>query len=185
MFVSHFITKRTNFAQGRFYKIFSVNRIFTKLLAPKKLVLLNVIDNSAVIYGEDMREEVKGQFSDSFFIFDVIKSLLMNLTISVFSLVLIPFKKLDPIKYVLEAVKWSLKSVHFYIFHKSKPMEKMLARISYIYSSYHRSESIERFCKKFLELRHNPRLDLVFMMQAPLRIIEIHINAFKTALSFL
>lgn len=178
MFVSHFITRKTNFMQGQFYKIFSVNRIFSKLLAPKKLVLLNVIDNSAIIYGEDLRREVQAQLAESSFNFDVIKSLMMNLTISLFSFVLIPFRKLDPVKYVLEAVKWSVKSIHYFLFHDSEQLEKVLIRLIYHNSSPRKRTKIRQFVKRFLHLRKNPRLDIGFMIQAPLRIISMHIHAF-------
>ena len=177
MFVSHFITKQKNFTQARFYKIFSVNRVFSKFLAPIKLVLLNVIDNSTVIYGQDLRGEVQAQLADSSFTIDIIKSLLMNLTISVLSLVLIPFKKLDPIKYVLEAIKWSAKSIHYYLFRNSEHIEKVLKKLMYIYPLSRKRTKIRQFFNRFLHLRQSPTLDIGFMIHTPLRIISMHINA--------
>jgi predicted nucleotidyltransferase len=179
MFVSHFITKRTYFRQALFYKIFNVNRAVCKLLAPDKLVLLSVVDNSTVIYGDDIRSAVNDELEGLTLTFSLIKSLLMNLAISIFSLALIPFKKLTPIKYSLEAIKWSLKSVHYYLFHTSRRLEEVLTITNPFISSRSKKKRAERFCKRFLDLRNHPQFDLWFMIQSPIKVFKIHLHALK------
>lgn len=179
MFVSHFITKRSDFTHARFYKIFSVNRLFSTLFAPIKLVLLNVLENSVLICGQDLRGEARTQLPESHLTFDILKSLVMNLALSIFSLVLIPFKTLNPIKYTLEAIKWSANAIHYYLFRDSKCLETVLRRLIRLSPSPRKRKHMEVFYERFLDLRDTPRLDRTFMMLTPLKIINMHINALK------
>jgi len=182
MFVSHFITEEKNFLQARFSKIFNVNRILSKLLAPEKLVLLNMLENSILIYGDDFRDGVSKMLEGLSLTLTIIKSLFLNMIISIFSIVLIPFKQLSPIKYILEAIKWSLKSVHYYLFHTSNSLNQVIAKILGL-TPYISSKRIhqERFFERFLYLRHHPKIDPCFMVRSPLEILKLHLYPLKIA----
>ncbi|MFX1257547.1 MAG: hypothetical protein ACFFAN_06800 [Promethearchaeota archaeon] len=174
MFISHFLTKKKYWDLGSFHKIFSVNKVFSKLLAPKKIVLGSVVDNSNKLYGLDLRENIKKKVEIPSF--EMVKSIIMNLIISIFSTVLSPLKSLNSIKYQLEAVKWALRASNFYSFEDSKSLEITINR----FIQFERSSGYKRrakiFYKRFLSLRKNPFQDIGFMLRCPFRILKIHIK---------
>ncbi|MHA2121924.1 MAG: hypothetical protein ACW990_12035, partial [Promethearchaeota archaeon] len=57
IFISHFLTKMKYWEDANFYKIFRVNRLFSKAFAPKNIVLGNILLNSTTLYGEDVTEK--------------------------------------------------------------------------------------------------------------------------------
>lgn len=173
MFVSHFLTKKTYFEKGIFHKIFSVNKVLSDLFAPKKLVISSVVDNSAVLWGEDLRDLVKEKVEIE--PFDMVKSITMNLLISLLCILFSPLKILKP-KYQLEAIKWSLRASNFYVFEDSKSLGTIIKRFTVLEKSPRYKKRANRFYIKFLELRHNPHMDLDFMLRCPFRIIKIHIK---------
>ncbi len=173
MFVSHFLTKKTYFEKGTFHKIFSVNKILSDIFAPKKLVLSSVVDNSTVLWGEDLRDLVKEKVEIE--PFDMVKSITMNLLISLLCILFSPLKIFKP-KYQLEAIKWSLRASNFYVFEDSKSLETIIKRFTIFEKSTGYKRRAYRFYSKFLELRHNPYNDLDFMLRCPFRIIKIHIK---------
>ena len=173
MFISHFMTQKKYWQKANFQKIFRVNEVFTLLFAPSKIVLSSVIDNSTLLYGEDSREEVKNEIKIPFR--DMIKSILMNLIISVFSVVITPFSSLNSIKYELEAVKWALRASNYYSYEDSESLEKIIKR----FMSFERprfKKRAEKFYSKFLQLRKNPERDLSFILRVPFRILKIHVK---------
>jgi len=173
MFVSHFLTKKTYFESGIFHKIFSVNKILSDLFAPKKLVLSSVVDNSTVLWGEDLRDLVKEKVEIESF--DMVKSITMNLLISLLCILFSPLKISKP-KYQLEAIKWSLRASNFYVFEDSKSLETIIKRFTVFEKSEGYKKRAIRFYTKFLELRRNPNADMNFMLRCPFRIIKIHIK---------
>lgn len=181
MFVSHFITEEENFLQARFSKIFNVNPMLSKLLAPEKLVLLTMLENSTLIYGGDLRDGVSKMLEGSSLTLTIIKSLFLNIIISLFSILLIPFNQLSPIKYTLEAIKWSLKSVNYYIFHTSNSLNEIITKIKSLKTFPSNRAPQDRFYKHFLYLRHHPKIDPCFMVRSPLKILNLHLYALKLA----
>ncbi len=179
MFVSHFITEKTDFIEARFHEIFNVNFLLSMVLAPARLVLLNMIDNSVLLFGDDFRDIVYVRLKDSSLLLDVIKSLAMNTIISLFSIVISPFKRLNPIKFSLEALKWSLQSINYYLFNDSTKLEKIATRFIRLTKSPDKKRRARIFYKKFLDLRKYPRLDIQFMIKSVLAIPRIHNLAFK------
>lgn len=173
MFVSHFLTKKTYFERGIFHKIFSVNKILSDIFAPKKLVLNSVVDNSTVLWGEDLRDLVKEKAEIE--PFDMVKSITMNLLISILCILFSPLKIFKP-KYQLEAIKWSLRASNFYVFEDSKSLETIIKRFTVFEKSAGYKRRANRFYTRFLELRRNPYTDLDFMLRSPFRIIKIHIK---------
>ena len=174
MFVSHFLTKQKFWEQAIFYKIFRVNRFFSMLFAPRNIVLGSVIQNSTVLFGEDLRDSIRPKIKIT--VREIFRSTVMNLFISFFALLIGPRKELNSIKYQLEAIKWSLKASNYYCYEDSESLDKILKRFI-SFETPKRKAKTERFYLKFLELRKNPVNDLKFMIFSPLRILRIHINA--------
>ena len=174
MFVSHFLTKQKFWEQAIFYKIFRVNRFFSALFAPRNIVLGNVLQNSTILYGEDLRNLIRHKIKIS--VREIFRSTVMNLFISFFALLIGPRKELNSIKYQLEAIKWSLKASNYYCYEDSASLDKIIKRFISFETPKQRVKA-ERFYSKFLELRENPINDLKFMIFSPLRILRIHVNA--------
>jgi hypothetical protein len=175
MFVSHFLTKQKFWEQAKFYKIFRVNRFFSALVAPRNIVLGNVIQNSTILYGEDLRNSIRHKIKIS--VREIFRSTVMNLAISFFALLIGPRKELNSIKFQLEAIKWSLKASYYYCYEDSELLDKIIERFISFEKNGKQKAKAEHFYSKFLELRKNPSNDLKFMIFSPLRILRIHINA--------
>ena len=174
MFVSHFLTKQKFWEQATFYKIFQVNRVFSALFAPRNIVLGNVIQNSTILYGDDLRSKLRPKIKIS--IREMLRSTVMNLFISFFALLIVPKKELNSIKYQLEALKWSLKASSYYCYEDSELLDKIVKRFISFEKPKKRIKA-ERFYLRFLELRQNPSNDLKFMIHTPLKILRIHVKA--------
>jgi len=174
MFVSHFLTKRKYWEQAIFHKIFRVNKVFSAMFAPRNIVLSNVIQNSTILYGDDLRNIIRPKIKIS--VREMFRSTVMNLFISFFAILIAPRKELNSIKYQLEAIKWSLKASNYYCFEDSELLNKIVER----FISFEKPKAqpkAKRFYYKFLELRNQPFNDLKFMLQCPFRILKIHIKA--------
>jgi hypothetical protein len=174
MFVSHFLTREKFWEEGIFYKIFRVNRVFSTIFAPRNIVLGNVIQNSTILYGDDLRYKLRPKIKISFI--EMIRSTVMNLFISFFALLIGPIKELNSIKYQLEAIKWSLKASNYYCYEDSELLDKIVKR----FISFERpkkKKDAELFYLRFLDLRRNPSNDLKFMIYTPIRILKIHMKA--------
>jgi predicted nucleotidyltransferase len=173
MFISHFMTQKRYWQKANFQKIFRVNEVFTFLFAPSKIVLCSVIDNSTLLYGEDSREEIKNKINIPFH--DMIKSIIMNLMISIFSIVISPFSSLNSIKYDLESVKWALRASNYYSYEDSESLKSIITRFLLFEKPWFKKRA-EKFYSKFLQLRINPKLDMSFMLRVPFRILKIHLK---------
>ncbi len=176
MFVSHFLTKQIYWEQIKFHKIFQVNKLISYFVAPRKIVLASVIDNSCILYGEDIREIAKNKIEIP--PFEMIKSTSMNLMISIFSIFISPFKSLNAINYQLEAIKWSLKASNYYSFEDTEPLEKVISRFITLGKLSSSKKALD-FYKTFLFLRKKPFNYFLFMFRAPFRIIKIHAKGLK------
>ena len=172
MFISHFLTKRKYWENANFPKIFQVNKVFSGIFAPRNIVLGNVVLNSTILYGEDLRHKLKPKIKIT--IFEIFRSMVMNLFISFFSLFIAPFKNLNPVKYQLEAIKWSLKSSNYFGFRDSVSLIKITDRIISMERKRKRKKA-RNYYEKFLSLRRVPtKKDLYFMIRSPIRILKIH-----------
>jgi len=174
MFVSHFLTKQKYWEQAIFYKIFRVNRVFSALFAPRNIVLGNVIQNSTILYGDDLRNDLKNKIKIS--TREMFRSSVMNLFISFFALLIGPIKDLNSMKYQLEAIKWSLKASNYYCYEDSALIDKIVDRFI-SFEKPKKKLKAERFYRRFIELRRNPTDDLKFMIYTPIRILKIHVKA--------
>jgi hypothetical protein len=174
IFISHFLTKTKYWQDANFHKIFRVNRVFSRLFAPRNIVLGNVITNSTTLYGKELRENIRPRIQIKFI--EMIKSTVMNLMISLFSILLTLFKKLQPTKYQLEAIKWALKASNFYCYRDSESLKEITER--FISLEKRKSQKrARRFYSDFLTLRKTPFNKFSFMIRCPIRIIKIHIKA--------
>ncbi|MFX0135954.1 MAG: hypothetical protein ACFFDN_20090 [Candidatus Hodarchaeota archaeon] len=174
IFVSHFLTKKKYWEHVTFHKIFRVNKVFSSIFAPRNIVLGNVLTNSSILYGNDLREKIRPKIQIT--IQEMFRSTVMNLMISFFSLAISFLKYLNPTKYQLEAIKWALKSSNFYCFRDSKDLSEITER----FISFEKPKSqkkARKFFSKFLQLRKLPKDDWNFMIRCPIRIIKIHIKA--------
>jgi len=174
MFVSHFLTKQKFWEQANFHQIFHVNKVFSALFAPRNIVLSNVIDNCTVLYGEDLRNNIKPRIKIS--IKEMFKSTVMNLFISFFALIIFPLKKINSIKYQLEAIKWTLRTANYYCFEDTETLIYIINRFISL-ESYASQIKSKQFFNKFLQLRKNPHNIFYFMLRSPIRIIKIHVKA--------
>ncbi|MFX1380327.1 MAG: hypothetical protein ACFFA4_14665 [Promethearchaeota archaeon] len=174
IFVSHFLTKRKYWEDNIFHKIFRVNKVFSSLFAPRKIVLGNVLINSSILYGDDLREDIRPKIQIT--IQEMIKSTVMNLMISLFSLAISFLKKLKPTKYQLEAIKWALKASNYYCFQDSPDLKKITDRFISFERKKLQKKAI-RFFEEFLQLRKLPRNKVSFMIRCPIRIVKIHTKA--------
>jgi len=174
MFISHFLTKLKYWEQAVFYKIFRVNKVFSAMFAPRNIVLSNVIENSTILYGDDLRNIIKPKIKIS--VREIFRSTVMNLFISFFALLIAPIKEFNSIRYQLEAIKWSLKASNYYCYEDSELLNKIIERFI-SFEKYRAQSKAKRFYKKFLELRKQPNNDLKFMLRCPFRILKIHIKA--------
>jgi predicted nucleotidyltransferase len=174
MFVSHFLTKQKYWEQAIFYKIFRVNRVFSALFAPRNIVLGNVIQNSTILYGDDLRNDLKNKIKIT--TREIFRSSVMNLFISFFALLIGPIKDLNSMKYQLEAIKWSLKASNYYCYEDSALIDKIVDRFI-SFEKPKKKLKAERFYRRFIELRRNPTNDLKFMIYTPIRILKIHVKA--------
>ena len=174
IFVSHFLTKRKYWEERRFHKIFRVNKVFSAAFAPRNIVLGNVLCNSVNLYGDDLRNKLKSKIQITFI--EMIKSTIMNLMISFFSIVISLFRNLNPTKYQLEAIKWALKASNFYCYRDAEDLEQIIKR----FISFEKPRSQKRaknFFTKFMNFRKKPLNDMNFMLRCPIRIIKIHLRA--------
>lgn len=174
IFRSHFLTKKRYWDEIIFHKIFRVNKVFSSVFAPRKIVLGNILLNSSILYGADLREEVRPKIQIT--MQEMIRSNVMNLMISLFSIAISFLKNLNPTKYQLEAIKWSLKASNYYCFRDSENLNNITKR----FISFERNRSQPkaiRFFSEFLQLRNSPRNNMGFMIRCPIRIIKIHTKA--------
>ncbi|TXT53769.1 MAG: hypothetical protein BAJALOKI2v1_870005 [Promethearchaeota archaeon] len=174
IFKSHFFSTEKSWKRGKFHKIFNVNYLFSKLLAPKRLVLGSVIKNSNLLYGEDLRGKIEDKIKITSF--DITKSLIMNSLLSFFSFIIAPFESLSSIKYQLEAVKWSLRASDYYLFESTDTLVRVINRIKILKKTNYKQNDQE-FYKKFIFLRNHPRSAYIFMFKSFLKIFKIHLTA--------
>ncbi len=174
IFISHFLTKKKYWENIIFHKIFRVNRIVSSVFAPRKIVLGNIITNSTILYGDDLRESIRPKIQIT--MQEIIKSTFMNLVISLFSIAISILKNLNSMKYQLEAIKWSLKTSNYYCFRDSENLKNITQRFV-SFEVIRSQQKGSRFFSQFLELRHSPRNNMAFMIRCPIRIIKIHMKA--------
>ena len=174
MFISHFLTKQKFWEQANFHKTFRVNRVISAIFAPKNIVFGNILQNSTILYGEDLRKIIKPKIKVS--IIEMFRSMAMNLVISFFSIIIGSIEKLKPMKFQLEAIKWSLRASNFFCFGDTALLTKVIDRFI-AFEKPNKAAKAQKFYSKFIKYRNNPHFDLDFLLRSPIRILKIHVNA--------
>jgi predicted nucleotidyltransferase len=174
LFKSHFLTIEKYWKRRSFYRIFNVNYLFSKMFAPKRLVMGSVLKNSTLLYGQDIRGDIENKINVT--TFDLAKSLIMNLLISFFSFLMTPFESLNSIKYQLEAVKWSLRASDYYLFESTDSLHRVIKRRKILKNAHFRKKD-ERYYNEFMYLRDHPNKAHLFMFKSFIKILIIHITA--------
>ncbi len=163
MFVSHFICREADLRRHDFSRIFNTNKFVTLALAPWKIVMGSVGNNSRLFYGTDLRrflQEIRpGPIQ-------IVKSLLMNYCLSLGNIAIYPLRKTN-YKYTLEAVKWAVSAGGYYLFGNGNNIGKLVPIFANLGIS-------PRFMEQFLHYRDAPRRDPKFALRAPWIITKLH-----------
>ena len=166
MFVSHFICKESSFINLNFANIFGTNRLLTTMLAPKGLVLSDLLDHAKVLYGKNILEKItKVKVSHS----DLLKSLLMNMVLSLGSILLSLYNPKEAIRFSMESMKWSMYSSYYFEFRKSDK----LSQIAAIFIKYNIASSQ---IKKMMQLRNQIKIDRKFVFLTLVSTLLIHLS---------
>ncbi len=163
MFVSHFVCREADLCRQDFAKIFNTNKFVTLALAPWKIVMGSIGENSRLFYGTDLRRFLREIRPGPI---QVAKSLLMNYCLSIGNIFIYPLRKTN-YKYTLEAVKWAVSAGGFYLFGNGNNIPKLVLMFANLGVS-------PRFMEQFLRYRDKPRRDPKFAMKAPWIITKLH-----------
>ena len=163
MFESHFVCRKGDVLKGCFEKVFKTNRFMSKLLAPSSIVFGSVLSRIMKIYGEDILKEVVVSKPTAL---TMIKSLAMNLVLSLFTLVIFPLSS-KANKYEMEAAKWSTLASYYYL-KKGNPG---LIEALKFFTNLGLPDS---YFKRLLQLRKNYQNDIRFGLATPLYVLRIH-----------
>ncbi|MFX1294421.1 MAG: nucleotidyltransferase domain-containing protein [Promethearchaeota archaeon] len=168
MFISHFITRKTDFLKGNFARTFQVNKFISNVLAPNKIVYGSVLCRAKILYGQNLIKEAK---IPNIPIRQLFKSILMNIITSIFTLFIYPLTKRATL-YEMETAKWSFLAAYYYIKHDSPPLPTLL--------KFFLDRNIStKYVKKWVALRNNYKQDLKFGLFTPLNILKIHMAILK------
>ena len=168
MFVSHFIIKEEDWEHCDFPKIFKVSRLFSRILAPERIVLKSMSQDCVTLSGEGLCSQDTLKMT----IFDIIKSMMMNLILCLAGNFLGPFVKGSE-KYILEAVKWSLRSCYFFLNQTNKSIHSIISYFS-------RLNVDAGFLSEFLKYReHLEKMSIGFRFKSIKIIIKLHAVALK------
>ncbi len=165
MFESHFVCRKNDLLKGDFVRVFKTSRLLSKLLAPSSIVFGSVLSRMKKVYGEDIHKEVVISKPTPF---AMIKSLAMNLLLSLFSLILYPFSS-KANKYEMEAAKWSVLASYYYLKKSSKGLIEALKFFTNIGLQ-------DPYFRRLLRLRENYQNDIRFGLATPLHVLKIHLK---------
>ncbi len=163
MFVSHFICREADLRRQDFARIFNTNKLVTLALAPWKIVMGSVGNNSRLFYGVDLRHFLRDIRPGPI---QIAKSLMMNYCLSLGNIAIYPLRKTN-YKYTLEAVKWSVSASGYYLFGNGNNIGKLVPIFANLGVS-------PRFMEQFLHYRDHPRRDPKFALRAPWVITKLH-----------
>ncbi len=164
MFISHFVTRKKDFLQGDFAKTFQVNKLLAKVLAPNEIVYGSVLCRARVLYGQDLIKEAK---APNVTITQLLKSILMNMVTSLFTLFIYPLTRRATL-YEMESAKWSYLAAYYYVYHDSPPLPVLI--------KFFLDRNIcTAYIKKWITLRKTYHKDPKFGLFTPWNILKIHL----------
>ena len=169
MFISHFISRKTDFLKGNFAKTFQVNKFLAIVLAPNQIVYGSVLCRAKILYGANIIEEAK---IPNVPITQLLKSILMNMVTSCFALFVYPLTKRATL-YQMETAKWSFLGSYYYIKHDSPSLPSLL--------KFFLDRNItSNYIKEWIRLRNSYHQNPKFGLLTPLNILRIHLGVLKT-----
>jgi len=169
MFQSFFVCSEESFLSGDFASIFSLSKAMSLLLAPSKLVLGSVLDGAKVVYGSLPLPFPPHPRPTPI---QLIKSLLMNLLLSLSALLISPLTG-EAAKYALEAGKWSIMASYYYNYSRRISIKKLPEALKGRLRSY---------AQKLLRRREKYYNDPVILALTPIFSIMVHVLALKRGL---
>ena len=170
MFVPFFVTREKDLVEGKFTRIFNVNRVLAFFLSPKSTVLKSIKNNYRVLWGKDIIRQMKiGNESR----IDLPKGLFLNLLQSIAAFFLSPFVE-EATKYSLEALKWALYTLRPHIYKKDRANLDDIVN-SLIKAGYYPEEFLT-----FKRLRSNYKNDYRFILMAPQLVTALYIRPLLT-----
>ncbi|MHA1733150.1 MAG: hypothetical protein ACTSU5_14480 [Promethearchaeota archaeon] len=170
MFKSFFIAKRRDLEKKDFARMFSLNYLFARLLAPDKLVLGSLGCSAKTFYGEDLLHELRSVKPTTI---QFLKNFFTTVLISLSSSLIMPVTPKRDARYHLEAVKWALNGSYYYLFNGSPTLDTILSR-------YERLGIVKRkFAALFRKLRQNPRMTPKFALRGLYYILRIHAKSLQ------
>ncbi len=168
MFVSHFMVREKDWRRCDFAKIFRVNSLLSRILAPERIVLKSMSLDCVSICGEGLCS----QESIIIHTADVLKSMVMNFVLCLAGNFLFPFVKGSE-KYILEAIKWSLRAGHFYLQERNEGIGSVVA-------FFIRCGFDPGYLRDFLQYREKKgAVSVWFRLKSVKKVIEIHCFALK------
>ncbi|MHA1819534.1 MAG: nucleotidyltransferase domain-containing protein [Promethearchaeota archaeon] len=163
MFVSHFLCSESDWYHQRFHKIFGVNKVLSKLLAPGDIVLKNMHNSYIPLYNDMPPAKFRDKIHNS----QMIKSLLMNFLLSTSAVLIFPIWK-NSIKYSMESFKWSLRNSYLYLFDKPASLKNIMD----FYSEIALKPTV---FSRFSRLRNLFKRDLAFAVETIYYTLKIHL----------
>jgi len=168
MFISHFISNKKDFLKGNFAKTFQVNKLMAKVLAPNQIVYGSVLCRAKILYGDNLIKEAK---IPNVPMTQLLKSILMNMVTSLFTLLIFPLTKRATL-YEMETAKWSLLASYYYIKHDSPALPILL--------KFFLNQNIATsYIKNWIKLRKSYHQNYKFGLLTPWNILKIHMGALK------
>jgi predicted nucleotidyltransferase len=167
MFCSHFVCRLEDWDNENFARIFSTNRPLTYLLAPDEIVLGSMKSGAVLLAGDADLSNKRRVYPRK----QLIKSLFMNLSISIGALVIMPLNPRN-MKYVLEGYKWSLQSAYFFL-------RGTTISLRHIIKFFVKLGASPAYNRQFLAYRQNLLVDSVFVVKTFFQINKIYHIAMK------
>ncbi|MBN2153498.1 MAG: nucleotidyltransferase domain-containing protein [Candidatus Lokiarchaeota archaeon] len=176
MHESIFLTRERDFKEARFSRIFTTNKILSRLLAPTSIVFGSALCHMKRIHGDAAFDgavrSVKAAVGvGKSLLPDLARSMLMNAALVMGAVVLLPLTK-RATRYAVEATKWSMYAVT-YSMTGERPSKPCQLRF---FSGLGVSPA---FLGRWLELGRRYAPDVKFSLAALWNVVRIHALGFK------
>jgi predicted nucleotidyltransferase len=170
--VCYFLCHRQDFIKWRFSKIFGVNQLLAKLLAPGDLVRVGIQTHGITLEGEDLLTKIAHHEIGTS---QLAKSCLMNIIQAMGALLIAPLSSRATF-YSLEAVKWSLFSSYAYLAGKGGAIAEI---VEYFRNELQIGPFLSSQLDILMQLRESLDQSPKFSMKAPLSAFLIHKKVFQ------
>jgi hypothetical protein len=176
MHESIFLARERDFKEVRFARIFRTNKIISGLLAPANIVFGSALCHMTRLHGnDDIETTVRAMQStigsEKHILPDLVKSLLMNVVLSIAAIVLLPITR-RATRYSIESTKWSMYAATYLMIGErpSKPnQQRFFAKLGVNAA----------FLDRWMQLSKAYQPDVTFTLVAPWNVLKIHALGFK------